>query len=173
MRGILPLLAAALLVGEPAAAQQVTAVPDAAPANAVAVGAAYQLRWGPATSNGARLVAAFDHALSPDRSLTLGGRLGYLTGVPGGVVVGARAALWIDLPETELRAWGGLGADGWIATEAAPATPVALYTGLDLGLRVPLGAAFFLDLPVQLGVLPLEVPIVYAFSAGVRLGRRF
>jgi hypothetical protein len=91
--------------------------------------------------------------------------------------------LWTEeTSRTAIRFRGGLVAEGVFNNRTRYFTGSLVstagvrsdfYAGVQLGARLGLADRWFIDVPVEAGVFTTSSPTIYAFNAGIQLGRGF
>lgn len=128
---------------------------------------------------GARFALGYDNRIDRRTSIGLRAGLSIRPDGFGSVVlpfVGVRAHAWLD-PTERVRWKVGLGGELWV--NSAPDTakysePLIIHVLVEAGPRFLLSEAWFLDVPVEVGMLGFfQNPRVFSLQAGVQLGRSF
>jgi len=125
--------------------------------------------------SGGRLALGYDHQVDRRSSLGLRGGLSVRPDGFGSVVLpyfGVRAHAWIFPGSLTLKVGGG--AELWF--NSAPVTaprsePVMIHVLAEAGPRFAINPTWFLDVPVEFGLMGFFVPQIFTIQIGAQLGR--
>lgn len=101
---------------------------------------------------------------------------------PPVAILGANLNFWTtQYARDAFRVRAGLIADAYLNNRArffnkanlSGAARTDFYTGFELGARLGFGDGWFADVPVEIGLFTTNVPAIFAFNAGLQLGRSF